>query len=90
MLFVLTSEMKILRGLNHPNVIKLWDILVDSEKQKTYMIFEFAVIVMQELLRRAPENRFPIAQAHCYFTQLCRGLEYLHSQVIFSSLIDLE
>lgn len=76
------TEMKILRGLNHPNVIKLWDVLVDNEKQKTYMIFEFGVIVMQELLRKAPENRFPIAQAHCYFNQLCRGLEYLHSQGI--------
>ncbi|OQR73015.1 serine/threonine-protein kinase STK11-like [Tropilaelaps mercedesae] len=74
------TEMQILRGLDHPNVIKLWDVLVDSEKQKTYMVFEFGVIVMQELLRRAPENRFPIAQAHSYFSQLCRGLEYLHSQ----------
>lgn len=75
------SEMKILSGLSHQNVIKLLGVHRDEEKQKTYMIFEFAVVVMQELLRRAPANRFPISQAHCYFTQLCRGLEYLHSQV---------
>ncbi|CAG07726.1 unnamed protein product, partial [Tetraodon nigroviridis] len=48
----------------------------------TYMVMEYCVCGMQEMLDSVPEKRFPVFQAHGYFCQLLDGLEYLHSQGI--------
>ncbi|CDQ83241.1 unnamed protein product [Oncorhynchus mykiss] len=48
----------------------------------TYMVMEYCVCGMQEMLDSVDEKRFPVFQAHGYFCQLLDGLEYLHSQGI--------
>nr|KAF6402592.1 serine/threonine kinase 11 [Rousettus aegyptiacus] len=47
-----------------------------------YMVMEYCVCGMQEMLDSVPEKRFPVCQAHGYFRQLVDGLEYLHGQGI--------
>ncbi|NXE84254.1 STK11 kinase, partial [Cochlearius cochlearius] len=89
------KEIQLLRRLRHKNVILLVDVLYNEEKQKiypffmrflnsafTYMVMEYCVCGMQEMLDSVPEKRFPVFQAHGYFCQLIDGLEYLHSQGI--------
>ncbi|NWQ97042.1 STK11 kinase, partial [Burhinus bistriatus] len=89
------KEIQLLRRLRHKNVIQLVDVLYNEEKQKiypffthflnsafTYMVMEYCVCGMQEMLDSVPEKRFPVFQAHGYFCQLIDGLEYLHSQGI--------
>lgn len=75
-------EIQLLKRLNHKNVIKLVDVLYNEEKQKMYMVMEYCVSVLQQMLENLPEKKFPIGQAHGYFCQLLDGLEYLHSQGI--------
>ncbi|XP_046956704.1 serine/threonine-protein kinase STK11 isoform X3 [Lynx rufus] len=75
-------EIQLLRRLRHKNVIQLVDVLYNEEKQKMYMVMEYCVCGMQEMLDSVPEKRFPVCQAHGYFCQLVDGLEYLHSQGI--------
>ncbi|CAL1293510.1 unnamed protein product [Larinioides sclopetarius] len=75
-------EILLLKRLNHKNVIKLVDVLYNEEKQKMYMVMEYCVSVLQQMLENLPEKKFPIGQAHGYFCQLLDGLEYLHSQGI--------
>lgn len=75
-------EMKLMRRLDHKNVIKLVDLIYNDEKQKIYIVMEYCVTVLQELFEKAPENKLPISQAHYYFVQLIEGLAYLHSQGI--------
>lgn len=75
-------ETKLMRRLNHRNVIKLVDLFYNDEKQKIYIVMEYCVTVLQELFDKAPQHKLPISQAHCYFVQLIDGLEYLHSQGI--------
>ncbi|XP_040592910.1 serine/threonine-protein kinase STK11 isoform X2 [Mesocricetus auratus] len=75
-------EIQLLRRLRHRNVIQLVDVLYNEEKQKMYMVMEYCVCGMQEMLDSVPEKRFPVCQAHGYFCQLIDGLEYLHSQGI--------
>ncbi|XP_065774547.1 serine/threonine-protein kinase STK11 isoform X2 [Muntiacus reevesi] len=53
-----------------------------SLARPTYMVMEYCVCGMQEMLDSVPEKRFPVCQAHGYFCQLVDGLEYLHSQGI--------
>ncbi|XP_077187569.1 serine/threonine-protein kinase STK11 isoform X4 [Paroedura picta] len=76
------KEIQLLRRLRHKNVIQLVDVLYNEEKQKMYMVMEYCVCGMQEMLDSVPEKKFPIFQAHGYFCQLIDGLEYLHSQGI--------
>lgn len=76
------KEIQLLRRLRHRNVIQLVDVLYNEEKQKMYMVMEYCVCGMQEMLDSVPEKRFPVCQAHGYFRQLIDGLEYLHSQGI--------
>ncbi|XP_038860073.1 serine/threonine-protein kinase STK11-like isoform X2 [Salvelinus namaycush] len=76
------KEIQLLRRLQNKNVIHLVDVLYNEEKQKMYMVMEYCVCGMQEMLDSVPEKRFPVFQAHGYFLQLLDGLEYLHSQGI--------
>ncbi|XP_062040882.1 serine/threonine-protein kinase STK11 isoform X1 [Lepus europaeus] len=76
------KEIQLLRRLRHRNVIQLVDVLCSEEKQKMYMVMEYCVCGMQEMLDSVPEKRFPMCQAHGYFCQLIDGLEYLHGQGI--------
>lgn len=75
-------EIKLLQQLNHKNVIRLYEVMHNEEKQKMYLIFEYCVSGLQELIDSTPLKKFPIWQAHGYFCQLIDGLEYLHSQGI--------
>ncbi|XP_049272660.1 serine/threonine-protein kinase STK11 isoform X3 [Rhipicephalus sanguineus] len=75
-------EIQLLRQLSHRNVIQLVEVLHSEQKQKMYMVMEYCVAVLQELLDSAKGHRLPLWQAHGYFCQLLDGLEYLHSQGI--------
>lgn len=57
-------ELKIMRRINHCNVIKLYESFWIEEKQKLYFIMEYCVGVLQEILDSAPNNRLPKWQAH--------------------------
>ncbi|CAF0809293.1 unnamed protein product [Adineta steineri] len=82
------TEIRILKKLNHPNIIKLYDFIRNDEKQKLYLFIDLCVVSLQEMLDadiQQPVHRtkvFPIWQAHGYFIQLISGLEYLHSKFI--------
>ncbi|RVE54371.1 hypothetical protein evm_000856 [Chilo suppressalis] len=73
-------EIQLLRILRHKNVIELVDVMYNDEKQKMYLVMEFCVGVLQDMLESSPGKKFPQRQAHDYFTQLLDGLEYLHGQ----------
>uniref|UniRef100_UPI00358EB2C7 serine/threonine-protein kinase STK11 n=1 Tax=Myxine glutinosa TaxID=7769 RepID=UPI00358EB2C7 len=76
------KEIQLLKRLRHMNVIELVDVLYNDEKQKMYMVMEYCVCGIQEMLDSVLDNKFPMYQAHGYFCQLVDGLEYLHSQGI--------
>ncbi|XP_029551927.1 serine/threonine-protein kinase STK11 isoform X4 [Salmo trutta] len=76
------KEIQLLRRLRHNNIIQLVEVLYNEEKQKMYMVMEYCVCGMQEMLDSVDEKRFPVFQAHGYFCQLLDGMGYLHSQGI--------
>jgi hypothetical protein len=81
------TEIRILKKLNHPNIIKLYDFIRNDEKQKLYLFIDLCVVSLQEMLDTDEQHKrqikiFPTWQAHGYFIQLISGLEYLHSKFI--------
>jgi len=57
-------EILLMKRLSHRNVIRLFDVLYNEEKQKMYMIIEYCVGGLQEMLESAVGKRFPMFQAH--------------------------
>lgn len=74
------NEILFLRSLKHRNVVELIDVLYNEEKAKMYLVMEYCVCVLQDMLASAPQSKLPLYQAHKYFVQLIDGLEYLHGQ----------
>ncbi|XP_002732086.2 serine/threonine-protein kinase stk11-like [Saccoglossus kowalevskii] len=72
-------EIRLLKRLKHKNIINLVEVLYNDEKQKMYLVMEYCVGGLQEMLDSCPDKKFPIWQAHDYFSQLVNGLEYLFS-----------
>ncbi|OCT98415.1 calcium/calmodulin-dependent protein kinase kinase 2 [Xenopus laevis] len=74
------QEIAILRKLDHPNVVKLIEVLDDPSEDHLYMVFE--------LVKSGPVMDIPTTkpltedQARFYFQDLIKGIEYLHYQKI--------
>ncbi|XP_066459373.1 calcium/calmodulin-dependent protein kinase kinase 2 isoform X2 [Eleutherodactylus coqui] len=74
------QEIAILKKLDHPNVVKLIEVLDDPSEDHLYMVFE--------LVNRGPVMDIPTTtpltedRARFYFHDLIKGIEYLHYQKI--------
>ncbi|OQV26244.1 Calcium/calmodulin-dependent protein kinase kinase [Hypsibius exemplaris] len=69
-------EIAILRKLNHPNIVKLVDVLDDPEEDELYMVFE----LMEGGKVLDIPTRSPLSEklARQYFRDILSGVEYLH------------
>ncbi|XP_065424157.1 calcium/calmodulin-dependent protein kinase kinase 2 isoform X3 [Chrysemys picta bellii] len=74
------QEIAILKKLDHPNVVKLVEVLDDPSEDHLYMVFE---LVKQGPVMEVPAIK-PLTedQARFYFQDLLKGIEYLHYQKI--------
>ncbi|XP_062333976.1 calcium/calmodulin-dependent protein kinase kinase 2 isoform X2 [Osmerus eperlanus] len=74
------QEIAILKKLDHPNVVKLVEVLDDPSEDHLYMVFE---LVKQGAVLEVPTDK-PLNenQARFYFQDLLRGIEFLHYQKI--------
>lgn len=72
-------ELAILNKVSHPNVIKLIESFRDDLKGKLYMVLEYCVVSIQQILDSCESKRLGEAEVHVYFGQLIKGMEYLQS-----------
>lgn len=52
-------EIEILKRVRHPNVVQLCEVFRVEEKQKLYIIMEFCVCSLQQMLDNCPQKRLP-------------------------------
>lgn len=69
-------EIALLKELDHPNVIRLLDV-VDSE-QKLYLVFDYLTQDLKKLMDSAPEHGLPLPLVKSYLWQILRGIAYCH------------
>lgn len=73
-------EIAIMKKLDHPNVVKLVEVLDDPVEDNLYMVFE--LLERGEVLEVPTENPLSEEQAWTSFRYVVSGLEYLHYQKI--------
>mmetsp|Transcript_28270 Transcript_28270/g.34928 ORF Transcript_28270/g.34928 Transcript_28270/m.34928 type:complete len:454 (-) Transcript_28270:550-1911(-) len=74
-------EVKILKALNHENVIKLKEIVTSKEQNKipknVFMVFEYHEYDLTGILKTR-EIRFTVDHIKSWTMQLLRGVNYMH------------
>ncbi|KAJ3314871.1 hypothetical protein HDV04_005292 [Boothiomyces sp. JEL0838] len=77
------GEIAILKKLNHPNIVKLYEVLDDPKQDSLFMVFELCEkgAVMDVSMDKSVKP-LDIKVARKYFQQLILGIEYLHEHGI--------
>ncbi|XP_072335637.1 cyclin-dependent kinase 2-like isoform X2 [Scyliorhinus torazame] len=70
-------EISLLKELNHPNIVKLLDV-IHSEK-KLYLVFEFLNQDLKKYMDSAPPTGLPLQLVKSYLFQLLQGVAFCHS-----------
>ncbi|XP_013111858.1 calcium/calmodulin-dependent protein kinase kinase 1 isoform X2 [Stomoxys calcitrans] len=73
-------EIAVLKKLDHPNVVKLVEVLDDPLEDSLYMVFE--LVKKGEVLTIPTKNPLTFERAWSVFRDTLLGLEYLHYQRI--------
>lgn len=73
-------EIAILKKLDHPNVVRLVEVLDDPDEDNLYMAFE--LVEKGEVMEVPTDKPLTEDQAWSYFRDVILGIEYLHHQKI--------
>ncbi|XP_052194251.1 LOW QUALITY PROTEIN: probable serine/threonine-protein kinase At1g09600 [Diospyros lotus] len=74
----MAREIRILRQLDHPNVMKLEGLVILRVSGTLYLVFEYMEHDLAGLVA-SPKVKFTEPQIKCYMQQLFCGLEHCHS-----------
>lgn len=85
--FPLTSvrEIKLLLKLDHPNIVKLHEVVVGHRPDSIFLVFEYCEHDFASLLDRM-KRRWTDSEIKCILLQLLEALHHLHSNFIVHRL----
>ncbi|XP_015592821.1 uncharacterized protein LOC107266646 isoform X2 [Cephus cinctus] len=73
-------EIALLKKLDHPNVVKLLEVLDDPDEDNLYLVFE--LVQRGEVLQLPTDKPLEEETARIHFRDIVMGVEYLHYQRI--------
>ncbi|KAI9498597.1 kinase-like domain-containing protein [Zychaea mexicana] len=77
------GEVAILKKLNHPHMVKLFEVLDDPSDDSLYMVFEMAHKgVLMNIESDKTATPYTSEQARHFFREIILGIEYLHNNEI--------
>ncbi|KAI7903628.1 kinase-like domain-containing protein [Cokeromyces recurvatus] len=77
------GEVAVLKKLNHPNIVRLYEVLDDPSSDSLYMVFEMmhkGTLMNIEMGKVA--KPYSNEEARRYFKEIMLGIEYLHANDI--------
>ena len=80
-LYLIREEIAIMKKLNHPNLVCLYEVLDDPTEDSLYMVLEICKKgVVMKVGMHEPAEPYHFEQCRCWFRDLILGIEYLHAQ----------
>jgi len=73
-------EISLLKELNHPNIVRLLDVI--HADKKLYLVFEFLNQDLKKYMDTAPDGRIHVPLVKSYLWQLLQGIAYCHSHCV--------
>lgn len=73
-------EVKSLKKLNHPNIVKLKEVI--RENDELFFVFEFMELNLYELMKKR-ERHFPESKIRNMMYQIFQGLAFMHKHGFF-------
>ncbi|OAX82491.1 CAMKK/CAMKK-META protein kinase [Emergomyces africanus] len=82
-LYLIKEEIAIMKKLNHPNLVALYEVLDDPTEDSLYMVMEMCKkgVIMKVGLGESSDP-YDNESCRCWFRDLILGVEYLHAQNI--------
>ncbi|EAS30737.3 CAMKK/CAMKK-META protein kinase [Coccidioides immitis RS] len=82
-LHLIKEEIAIMKKLNHPNLVSLFEVLDDPTEDSLYMVMEMCKkgVIMKVGLGEESDP-YNDESCRCWFRDLILGIEYLHAQGI--------
>ncbi|EAR97232.2 cyclin-dependent kinase-like Serine/Threonine kinase family protein (macronuclear) [Tetrahymena thermophila SB210] len=74
-------EISCLKALDHPNVVKLVDVVYIMKKNKLYLVFEYIDYDLKAYQKKI--GKIPEQTVKSYMHQILKGIEHCHSRRIF-------
>ena len=75
-------EIKILRSLTHPNIIKLRSICTCKKDKDVYLVFDYCPYDLQGLIEKY-KSQMGKPRVVCYFRQILQAIYYCHCHYIY-------
>lgn len=81
--FPITSirEFNILLAMNHPNIVKVSQVVVGSNLDKIFMVMEYMDHELKDLISNS-KYYFSESEIKCLMKQLLDGIDYIHQKNI--------
>lgn len=78
-------EVKCLVQLQHPNIVKLKEVLRSSHSKELYLVFDLLSTDLHELIkkRRKSENAFKEQEIKAVMFSILKGISYIHRRGFF-------
>ena len=74
-------EVKLLQRLNHPNCVRLLDVVVGTQRSGVFLVFEYCEHDIANLIDRM-KTPFTLSQVKTIMIQILRAVKHLHNQYI--------
>ncbi|CAK9154180.1 unnamed protein product [Ilex paraguariensis] len=75
----MAREIRILRKLDHPNIVKLEGLATSRMLYSLYLVFDYMQSDLAKIISR-PDQRLTEPQVKCYMNQLLSGLQHCHER----------
>lgn len=85
----LRAEIRIMKKLDHPHIIKLYDV-VESESQIMLCLEYLPGGSFKDYLRKKPNKKVTEREARIYFGQIIDAVRYMHTNCVFHRDLKLE
>ncbi|KAF8381295.1 hypothetical protein PRIPAC_70437, partial [Pristionchus pacificus] len=72
-------EISLLKGLNHTNIVRLYDVIHRENEMKLFLVFEYIDQDLKGLMDKLPSKALPPDYVKSFCFQLLQALTYCHT-----------